>query len=179
MTDSYTSFLLIPRRGGGRPRPSECDLYPAVLERTRVPNATNILPIASGSRICCRGSHLVQGLHRLGKRMKSPNKVQVCTGESRPHRRGAFSRPTCKQPRQCRAEGLGGADRVAAKPPAEWCVRRVRLQGLSRRGWTLVRPEVKTPQTSPYHAPLLRPDPRRTHAWQLNLERSHIQETTP
>ena len=73
-------------------------------------------------------------------------------------------------PRRTRAEGQRGADRVAAQPPDGSRGRPVRLQGLSRRGRTLVRPEAKTPQTGRYHARFQRPDPRRTHAWQLHLE---------
>ena len=48
--------------------------------------------------------------------------------------------------------GLGVADRVAAKPPDGKRVRLARMQGLSRRGRTLVRPEANTPQTGQYHA---------------------------
>ena len=54
-------------------------------------------------------------------------------------------------PRHTRAEGQRGADRVAAKPSDGSRVRPVRMQGLSRRGWTLVRPEAKTQQTGRYH----------------------------
>ena len=72
-------------------------------------------------------------------------------------------------PRHPRAEGQRVADRVAAQPPDGERVRPTRLQGLSRTGRTLVRPEAKTPQTGRYHARSQRPDPRRTYAWQLPL----------
>jgi len=60
-------------------------------------------------------------------------------------------------PRHTRAEGQRGADRVAAKPPDGKRVRLARMQGLSRRGRTLVRPEAKTQQTGQYHALLSGP----------------------
>ena len=53
--------------------------------------------------------------------------------------------------------GLGVADRVAAQPPDGKHVRLARMQGLNRRGRTLVRPEVKTQQTGQYHALLSGP----------------------
>ena len=68
-----------------------------------------------------------------------------------------------------RWEGLPGAPAppaVAARlgvPGEMGRVSLVRLQGLSRRGWTTVRPEAKTPQTGQDHAPHFAPR-RAAHA---------------
>ena len=91
------------------------------------------------------------------------------TGKSLPHRRGAFILPP-RRPRHTRAEGQRVADRVAAKPSDGSRVRPVRMPGLSRRGWTLVRPEAKTQQTGRSDARSQRPDPRRTYAGQPGLD---------